>query len=976
MKKLLVLLFLIGLTQKFYSQEITLDLLEISKMTDSNSKDFVVVGNVFYFTADGHDLGWELWRSDGTINGTYVVKDINPGENNAFNQYSYLTNINGVLYFNADDGVNGFELWKSDGTESGTVLVKNIANSISSSNPHGFIALNDKVIFACNDGTNGEEIWITDGTVANTVLLKDINLGSANSLPSYFIFFNNKIYFTAKQNATGGELWMTDGTEAGTVIQNDLFPGTPYGVLNNTNMLVFNGDLYFRGRSIDSGYELWKTNGAIGNATLLMDVYPGTQDGFYGKLLTSNNNIVFFDGKTSFYGVELWKTNGTISGTGIVKDINASYEDGLPYTIRYAFINNILYFTAGTTTTGIELWKSDGTNSGTTLVKNIYPGDNSSDIMFLTSIDNILYFSAREELVEDKNYFWKSDGTATGTLLVKDVNLRGMDYGNTNKIFKCNNDIFFAGNSVINGWEIWKSNGTENSTNLFVDLNSQSDSTPKKFTKLNNEIVFSARANLGDELYKSDGTQLGTNLVKDISNASNGSLYDNNNYGKFVKLGNLILFRAASLDVGYELWKSDGTESGTVLVKDIYLGGPGLNENFGNDYCVMNNVLYFTANDGIHGYELWRTDGTELGTFMIKDMTAGALNSNIGSFCTFENKVFFVLGGGQIWSTDGTESGTQLFYTSNGISKLTKVSDKMYFFGPNTLYMTDSNFSPPINLGTWPASGISNIEVFNNEIYFVVQVSGGKTIIKSNGTLSGTIRVKDDLLLYESRKLLKCGNYIYFSDEETFGSIKIWRTDGTSAGTILITGATQSYYYYQEFTCFQDNLFYFYDYSNLFDGTMPDDDLHNKVWRTDGNTFSSHNLVVNGSQNFINNYGADRMFATDDKLYFIANNGYSGRELYVSSPQNTLSNMENHIDLGGQLNNIKVYPNPTNSTFNIKSDKIIYKAEIYNMVGNLVSSNVSETNNLIIDISDKPQGIYILKVITEIGISSFKIIRN
>jgi ELWxxDGT repeat protein len=315
MKKGLLILFLIFIFGNSFSQNINLELLDISKNADSNPREFVVINNVYYFIAKGLDLGIELWRSDGTQSGTYIVKDINQGSNGAFlsNESSNLTNVNGLLYFSANDGINGFELWKSDGTELGTVMVKDIASSSSSSSPSDFISLNSEVIFVCDDGINGRELWKTDGTSMGTVLLKDIDSGISGSGPSFLINFNNKVYFQAWNSVSGIELWMTDGTTSNTVIQNDLNPGNSIGVNNLTKMLVFNNELYFRGNSQNTGFELYKTDGSTGNSTLIINLDGNFNNGFVGKMLTSNTTTIFFDG-TNFNGKELWKSNGTLVG--------------------------------------------------------------------------------------------------------------------------------------------------------------------------------------------------------------------------------------------------------------------------------------------------------------------------------------------------------------------------------------------------------------------------------------------------------------------------------------------------------------------------------------------------------------------------------------------------------------------------------------------------------------------------------------
>jgi len=101
--------------------------------------------------------------------------------------------------------------------------------------------------------------------------------------------------------------------------------------------------------------------------------------------------------------------------------------------------------------------------------------------------------------------------------------------------------------------------------------------------------------------------------VKDINPGANGSIP-----GGFTVFNNAVYFSAFDGASGFELWKSDGTEAGTVRVKDINPGAGG-SSPFG--FTVLNNTLYFSADDGTNGFELWKSDGTEAGTVRVKDIS-------------------------------------------------------------------------------------------------------------------------------------------------------------------------------------------------------------------------------------------------------------------------------------------------------------------------------------------------------------------
>src|SRR5262249_8854048 len=120
------------------------------------------VGGTLFFAANDGTNSLELWKSNGTADGTVLVKDINPGGGNNGSLPNHLTAVGGTLYFTAFVPATGIELWKSDGTEAGTVLVKDINPGSACSRPHELAFVNGALFFAADDGRNGIEPWVLD----------------------------------------------------------------------------------------------------------------------------------------------------------------------------------------------------------------------------------------------------------------------------------------------------------------------------------------------------------------------------------------------------------------------------------------------------------------------------------------------------------------------------------------------------------------------------------------------------------------------------------------------------------------------------------------------------------------------------------------------------------------------------------------------------------------------------------------------
>jgi ELWxxDGT repeat protein len=197
----------------------------------SNPQEFVEVGVITFFRAFNPIAGWELWKTDGTEEGTMMVRDICPGTGGSYPQY--LTNVNGTLFFSADDrGSARRELWKSDGTQEGTVLVRNIHSYGGwSSNPQWLTNVNGTLYFAAEDypHTNAlyrnRELWKSDGTSAGTVRVADVWPGVYSTFPEFLTNVNGVLFFRNRHPSYYYELWKSDGTSGGTALVKDIGPG-------------------------------------------------------------------------------------------------------------------------------------------------------------------------------------------------------------------------------------------------------------------------------------------------------------------------------------------------------------------------------------------------------------------------------------------------------------------------------------------------------------------------------------------------------------------------------------------------------------------------------------------------------------------------------------------------------------------------------------------------------------------------------
>ena len=360
------------------------------------------IGDTLYFAANEGAHGTELWRSDGTTEGTWLVKDIQPGRQGSVPEHIVV--LNNEIYFAANDGVYGCELWKSDGTAEGTVMVYNIRPEVAmddnSSYPRDLRVFKNRIYFTAFDDGDGNDLWESDGTAAGT---KEVHNSTADYLSELTVLGDN-LYFVKSYNSFQ-QLWISDGTSTGTV---QLPVDDLYTI---QDLHAFNGTLYFTTRG--SGFiRLYVKLSGASECLLLKDF------GAYEDVdnITLAGSSVYFSARSHLLGYidVLWKTDGTPGGTVEVKTFDWDYYIFQSYIRDFMAFNNELYFRGGNST-NYSVWKSNGTQFGTIPVAYISPYPYNS---FLTASGDQLFYCKDGDL-------WVSDGSEIGTEQFAEINPNG-----------------------------------------------------------------------------------------------------------------------------------------------------------------------------------------------------------------------------------------------------------------------------------------------------------------------------------------------------------------------------------------------------------------------------------------------------------------------------------------------------------------------------------------------------------------------
>mgnify|MGYP003882914247 CR=1 FL=1 len=378
------------------------------------------------------------------------------------------------------------------------------------------------------------------------------------------------------------------------------------------------------------------------------------------------NGRMYFSASDYNHGDELWSTDGTPLGTIKVKEINDNGTTAGSSPAGFTEVNGKFIFSAFDSN-GRELWISDGTTTGTHLLKDIFPGSPHANPNYFTKLGNKVVFAARGGA--EHTELWITDGTATGTQLLKDIR-PGSSSSNLGSFTPFNGKVYFYAHDGTNGTELWETDGTATGTKMTADIYpGPNSSNPASLTVMSGKLYFYAKNNLyGAELWVTDGTTTGTHIVKDIYPGNKSGMESNSNNPlpeKFAVYNNKLYFSAYDSALGYELWVSDGTDTGTYMLKDI---NPGAGHSRSvNQYIEYNNKLYFSATDDTHGSELWVTDGTDTGTKMVVDFMPGSSGSVSGYFIVFDKHMYFRgrksltdPSDFQLVQSDGTATGTKI----------------------------------------------------------------------------------------------------------------------------------------------------------------------------------------------------------------------------------------------------------------------------------------------------------------------------
>jgi ELWxxDGT repeat protein len=697
-----------------------------------------------------------------------LLKDINQSTGPGSAGTQNFVTANGLTFFVAIDAPHGQELWCTDGTSAGTHIVRDIFPGTGSPGLERITVVNDTVYFFANDGVNGLELWRSDGTTSGTHIVADIKKGAASSIPEFpsvgaIANIGGILYFAA-DDGSGLGLWRSDGTASGTYEASNvkLFDGT---------LTVVGQRLFFLGGAAGGGGALWTSDGTAAGTKQVSSFFSGVSQSSVGWLTPTSSGIFFeatdgsgkvtlafasSDGGSSRSIADLTQTKissiGVVAmaplGGDVVLDLDGVglyHADANGATLiapqvhtlnGFQAVGGHQLFSVGSGNGPFELWTTDGTTSGTHQLRvDVGLASNApvgSAGQFVIGEDGFDYFGGSASLSSTAG-IWRTDGTDAGTTPY--VAAPGGAPLIPISLVRFQQKIWFSYPCDTNTACLWSSDGTTAGTKAVFDPTPLP--TVEGLAVAGSALFFTA--DVAQQLFISDGTAAGSHSLATFSTDGLGN--DSSPSG-FTGLNGKVLFSANDGIHGFELWASDASTHETHMLFDL---NPGAGQGAGSPPIAIGALAIFAGNDGVHGYQLWVTDGTAVGTTLLANATPELDPSNVA---VLNGVAYFPADDGvhgfQPWRSDGTVAGTYMIAdTGQGTfaSNFRVFNGRLMFYsGPLFQWWITDGTAPGTHAVTQAGNSSGQEAILNGLFYFSGIANGANTgdLWVTDGTTAGT----------------------------------------------------------------------------------------------------------------------------------------------------------------------------------------------------------------------------------------------
>lgn len=797
--------------------------------------------------------GCELWTSDGTPKGTRLLKDIIPGQGGTFpsSPVSFGSGEATRVAFLAHSASDSRDVWVTDGTGAGTVRVfdgslthSESQTSMCGSIPGGFFFetrlqnTEDPALYfsdgteagtwplnpvtgetrerftgsyayvisgsTCYFLTDSHEVWRSDGTLAGTTKVVTLPEAHAKHWPESLAVAGSRLFIEGRLFAdryvwrcptVGGDLSDITPPEAAAAQYINFQPAASLG-----------DDVFFSMGGGDEGYTLWASDGFTSGTRSIPITIPGdpAERFIITEIVKWKGTLYFIAGNANNNDRGLWRSDGTAAGTVHLKtfgDVFVEIPDLQPDTAEYLYLQVLSedYFTADT-------WQTKGDQASTKPVKNMPsiwedPGDGPQ----FAHYQGGMIFSGAPKKALARPYMARGRN-GRSTLLVKAEKstadgivphplpapsyelldgylLQFVDTGKSHELWRMTPD-------GTKSRSVWK---------LPAAMNDYEDQASFRGITASGAVFALEPYHGVRQIYVTDGTRKGTRLLSEHQPLDGTRSID------FQQAGDLIFYTVPDVENPQKttLWKTDGTVAGTSRVLAAGDISPG---SVSSQMVPFLGSLWFFAIGSSGNAALWRSDGTTVGTVLVKEDWQGLTGEQAGSLAVVGGKLHLSVGlpgAYAIWESDGTAVGTTLVNPTltfatigpavdlGGVAvfqaRLASDTHEQWWrhFGNDTRPVRDGISGRQVEFGDPRFYAVAGTQLF----YRGFSPDGDAELWVTDGTSAGTRRVKD---IYPGPQssgpdgFVASGDSVYFLALTAGSASRYWTSDGTEEGTVSL----------------------------------------------------------------------------------------------------------------------------------------------------------------------------------------------
>lgn len=659
-------------------------------------------GGRAWFVASEKATGEELWSTDGTAAGTRRATNFEARHPFGYDPYGdqpalagyQLARVGSWLLFPVlEQGAP--RLWITNGNWRSAKPLTGCRGGcpavVERWDPWGargdtqpFASLGERVAFIGRRPGEPAAMWITDGTGRGTVKVHDLPT-TEYELP-WVTTRGDRWYLSTPAEPEGeygpprNTLWASDGSRAGTVAL-AITEGVDEASKLESMLFGFAGRVYFPGcAGEDCG--LLVTDGRTAGAVRTVTFEAGSVLAGGDQLIARVGSHVLLTGEDSFWSAD------TTAAVELPESATGHFDTDESWSVEATASGDRTFvrssFLAGTVWFGDSFWSTDGTVAGTTLLEGPYYATVTTTAPWRGG--SILYLSLRYISTGEPPSshpaasLGTSDGTAAGTVrlvdLPADLYPGALLTHDDVALFVLSPTVSLERDS-----RLWISDGTAAGTRALTSA----------FATLVGPVV------LGERAYalaaRADGepmllvVDLASQTVSEVALAPLGIARA---ASLTTAAGRLWLAARADGDAEWSLWVSDGTPAATQRLPAV-LTFPSRGITGWSLVTALDDVVYFSATDAVHGRELWSSDGTVAGTALVADLAPGfASGAPQSNLVAWDGRLYFAadddgVHGPELWSSDGTAAGTHLEIdlaagpTGSSPTDLTLADDRLFF---------------------------------------------------------------------------------------------------------------------------------------------------------------------------------------------------------------------------------------------------------------------------------------------------------